>query len=277
MKVWRYLDTGSLPGALNMAIDQAILGLHANGKASPTLRLYQWTPPAVSLGYCQTKHTLDLEACRHLGIDVVRRPSGGRAVLHLGEITYSVIAGAGDGIPVAVSAAYRLICDGLLQGFSLLGIEAQMGGGIMKPPQVDICFLRGALGSILYQGRKFVGNAQTWHSSSMLQHGSIMLLPQIEALVSLWHKNADSPEVLRNKLAERMTSLQEILGRLPENEEIKAAIREGITRGLGVRFESGELTADEMALAQDIATNENEKDFLCAKPMGKGKFLHRGS
>lgn len=277
MKVWRYLDTGSLPGALNMAIDQAILGLHANGKVPPTLRFYQWTPPAVSLGYCQKNHNLDMAACQRLGIDVVRRPSGGRAVLHLGEITYSVIAGAGDGIPAAVSAAYRLICDGLVQGFSLLGIEAHVGGGIMKPPQVDICFLRGVLGSILYRGRKFVGNAQTWHASSMLQHGSIILLPQIEALVSLWHKNADSPEVLRNRLAERMTSVQEILGRLPENEEVKAAIREGITRGLGVRFEAGDLTADEIALAQDIATNQKENDFLCAKPMGKGKFVQHSS
>ncbi len=74
-----------------------------------------------------------------------------------------------------------------------------------------------------------------------------------------------------------MTSLQEILGRLPENEEVKAAIKEGIARGLGVRFEPGELTADEMALAQDIAMNENEKNLLSAKPRGKERFVHHSS
>ena len=127
MTTWRLLDTGALPGSLNMAIDQAILGLHANGKSPPTLRFYQWTPPAVSLGYCQKNHNLDMAACRRLGIEVVRRPSGGRAVLHLGDLTYAVIAGTADGIPSAVTAAYRLICDGLLQGFRLLGIDARHG------------------------------------------------------------------------------------------------------------------------------------------------------
>ena len=71
----------------------------------------------------------------------------------------------------------------------------------------------------------------------MLQHGSIIVQPQIETLISLWQKNADSPEVLRNRLTQRMTSLQEMLGRSPEIEEVKAAIKEGIARGLGLRFE----------------------------------------
>ena len=216
MTTWRLLDSGAMSPSLNMAIDQAILGLHANGKSPPTLRFYQWTPPAVSLGYCQKNHNLDMAACRRLGIEVVRRPSGGRAVLHLGDLTYAVIAGTADGIPSAVTAAYRLICDGLLQGFRLLGIDAVMGRGVIKPPQMDICFLRGTLGSIVYQERKFVGSAQTWHASSMLQHGSIILAPQIEMLVSLWAGSADSPEALRTRLEERITSLQEILGRLPE-------------------------------------------------------------
>ena len=260
MNAWRFLDTGALPGALNMAVDQAILGLHANGKSPPTLRFYQWTPPAVSLGYCQKNHQLDMAACRRLGIEVVRRPSGGRAVLHLGDLTYAVIAGTADGMPSAVIAAYRLICDGLVQGFRRLGIDALMGRGVMKPPQHEICFLRGTLGSIMYRKRKFVGSAQTWHASSMLQHGSIILVPQIEALVSLWPGSADSPAELRAKLEGRIISLQEIMGRLPEMEEVKAAIREGLARALGVRFEQGELTADEWALAQDMANREVEKD-----------------
>jgi hypothetical protein len=73
----------------------------------------------------------------------------------------------------------------LLQGFRLLGIDAAMGRGVIKPPQHEICFLRGTLGSIMHRDRKFVGSAQTWHASSMLQHWSIILVPQIEAC-GLW-------------------------------------------------------------------------------------------
>ncbi|MFI5329442.1 MAG: biotin/lipoate A/B protein ligase family protein [Desulfobaccales bacterium] len=277
MNAWRFLDTGALPGALNMAIDQAILGLHANGKSPPTLRFYQWTPPAVSLGYCQKNHNLDMAACRRLGIEVVRRPSGGRAVLHLGDLTYAFIAGTDDGIPSAVTAAYRLICDGLLQGFRLLGIEAVMGRGVIKPPQMDICFLRGTLGSIVYQERKFVGSAQTWHASSMLQHGSIILAPQIDTLVSLWPGIADSPEARQTKLEGQITSLQEVLGRLPEVAEVKAAIREGLARTLEVRFDQGDLTPGEWALAQDMANQEVEKESCPTRISPRSPSVGSGS
>ncbi len=262
MNAWRFVDTGALPGNLNMAIDQALLALHANGKSPPTLRLYQWQPPAVSLGYCQKQHNLDMAACQRLGIEVVRRPSGGKAVLHLGDLTYAVIAGTEDGMPSAVTAAYRLICEGLLLGFRRLGIEAKMGRGDIKPPQMDICFLRGALGSIVHQGRKFVGSAQTWHASSMLQHGSIILTPQIETLIRLWPDIADSAETRQAKLEVRITSLQEILRRVPEVDEVKTAIREGLARTLGIRFDPGELTPGEWSLAKEMANREVENK-LC--------------
>ncbi|MCX5883914.1 MAG: hypothetical protein NTU74_19585 [Deltaproteobacteria bacterium] len=121
MKPWRLLDTGILPGALNMGIDQALLEMHAAGESPPTLRFYQWQPPAVSLGYFQKQHGLNLSACRDLGLDVVRRPTGGRAVLHVNDLTYSVIAGAGENIPLSLPAAYGLLCEALLAGFQLLG------------------------------------------------------------------------------------------------------------------------------------------------------------
>lgn len=277
MNAWRFLDTGAMSGALNMAVDQAILGLHANGKSPPTLRFYQWTPPTVSLGFCQKNHYLDMRACRRLGIEVVRRPSGGRAVLHLGDLTYAVIAGTDDGMPSAVTAAYRLICDGLLQGFRRLGIDAAMGRGVMKPPQHEICFLRGTLGSIMHRERKFVGSAQTWHASSMLQHGSIILVPQIEALVSLWPGSADSPAELRAKLEGRIISLQEILGQLPEIEEVKAAIREGMAQALGIRLCPGELTPEEWTLAKDMANQEDDKNPCLTKTLPKSPSAGSGS
>ena len=165
-----------------MAIDRALLSSYAGGDAPPTLRFYRWAPPAVSLGYFQKNHGIDLAFCREQGIDVVRRPTGGRAVLHQNDLTYSVVAGTADGISCCLGAAYRLICDALLAGFRWLGVEAGRGDEATKSSQPDICFLRSAVGDLVYQGRKFVGSAQTWEGKSLLQHGSIILESQVDTL-----------------------------------------------------------------------------------------------
>jgi lipoate-protein ligase A len=261
MKAWRFLDTGALSPACNMAIDRALLALHANGKSPPTLRLYQWRPPAVSLGYFQKRHDLDLEACRRLGYEVVRRPTGGRAVLHLDDLTYAVIAGTPEGMPSAVTAAYQLIAQGLLHAFRLLGIEARMGRERGNSQSTDICFLRCARGAIVYQKKKLVGSAQTWHASSLLQHGSIIVRPQVEAWLALVQAEDESPANLRARLAARLTSMEEILGWTPKLTEIKEAVRQGMARALGVELQPGELSAGEWTLARDLAYQEEEKHY----------------
>jgi len=241
-----------------MAIDRALLALHANGKSPPTLRLYQWRPPAVSLGYFQKRHDLDLEACRRLGYEVVRRPTGGKAVLHLDDLTYAVIAGTGEGMPSAVTAAYHLIAQGLLHAFRLLGIEAKMGRERDDPHRTDICFLRCARGSIVHRGKKLVGSAQTWHGSSLLQHGSIIVRPQVEAWLALVQTEGESPAELRARLAARLTSMQEILGSPPKLTELKEAVRQGMAQALGVELQPGELSVGEWPLARALANQEEE-------------------
>ncbi len=262
MKTWRFLDTGDLSPAGNMAVDRALLALHANGKSPPTLRLYQWRPPAVSLGYFQKRHDLDLKAFRRLGYEVVRRPTGGKAVLHLDDLTYAVIAGAPEGMPSAVTAAYHLIAQGLLDAFRLLGIEARMGREREDPQSTDICFLRCARGAIVYRKKKLVGSAQTWHASSLLQHGSIIVRPQVEAWLALVQAEGESPAALRARLAARLTSLEEILGRTPQLAELKEAVRQGMAQALGVELQPGELSAAEWTLARDLANQEEEKHYV---------------
>jgi lipoate-protein ligase A len=262
MKTWRFLDTGALSPSCNMAIDRALLALHANGKSPPTLRLYQWRPPAVSLGYFQKRHDLDLEVCRRLGYEVVRRPTGGRAVLHLNDLTYAVIAGTPEGMPSAVTAAYHLIAQGLLHAFRLLGIEAKMGRELGDSKPTDICFLRCARGAIVYRHKKLVGSAQTWHASSLLQHGSIIVRPQVEAWLALVQAESESPAALRAKLAARLTSVEEILGGTPQIAEIKEAVRRGMAQALGVELQPGELSAGEWTLARDLAHQEEEKHYV---------------
>lgn len=262
MNAWRLLDTGALSPACNMAIDRALLALHANGKSPPTLRLYQWRPPAVSLGYFQNRHNLDLEACRRLGFEVVRRPTGGKAVLHLDDLTYAVIAGTLEGMPSAVTAAYQLIAQGLLQAFRLLGIETKIGRERGDSQHTDICFLRCALGAIVHRNKKLVGSAQTWHASSLLQHGSILVKPQVEAWLALILAEDESPAVMRAKLAGRMTSMEEILGVVPKLRDLKEAVHQGMAQVLGVELLPGDLSAEEWTLARDLANQEEENHYV---------------
>ena len=266
MPSWRLLNTGVLSGALNMAIDQALLKLHVLGQSPPTLRFYQWLPPAISIGYFQKPETVNLSLCSSLGIDVVRRPTGGRAVLHQNELTYSLIAGLKEGIPSSLPEAYGLICQGLLAGFRMIGIEAQMGQEKLTGSPPDICFLRSSISDIVCQGKKFVGSAQMWSGSSLLQHGSILLEPQKETWANLMRLNPDSQEKLYSKLESRTTSLIELLGYGIETDRIRDAIIEGMASILGVTFETGQLSPEEWGLARQIAQEDQErKDGLPLK------------
>ena len=253
MSVWRLLNTGALPGALNMAIDQALLKFHVLGLSPPTLRFYQWQPPAVSIGYFQEPEALNPSLCKSLGIDLIRRPTGGRAVLHQNELTYSLVAGTREGIPCSLSTAYHLICEGLLAGFRLIGIEAAVGREKLTGPPPEICFLRSSIGDIICQGKKFVGNAQMWSGSSLLQHGSIILEPQNEAWANLMVLNPDSEAGFHADLESRTTSLLELLGSKIETHRIIAAIKKGMALILGVTFETGQLSPEEWSLAREIA------------------------
>jgi lipoate-protein ligase A len=256
MNTWRFLDTGALPGAMNMAIDEAILSLHAQGQSPPTLRLYRWDPPALSLGHFHRSHEFDLNACRRNGLDVVRRPSGGKAVLHLGDLTYAVVGGVADGIPATVRPAYALICRGLLNAFRLVGIGAEVGIERRHSSQSDLCFLRDGAGAIVCGGRKFVGSAQTWRRSSVLQHGSILVEPQAEAILAVRNNQGPDKSLARDSLGAAMTSVREILGHVPEHETLSRAIREGMGQALNASFVESPLTAEEISLAGQIAGRE---------------------
>jgi lipoyl(octanoyl) transferase len=254
MTAWRLLDTGALPASLNMAIDEALLQLHVRGESPPTLRFYQWHPPAVSLGALQRRPGFDLGACQRLGLDVVRRPTGGRAVLHQNDLTYSVVAGTQEGMPLALAGAYRLLCRGLLEGIRLLGVEAELGQEKVRADQSDVCFLSSLMGDIVCCGKKFVGSAQTWHGSSLLQHGSILLEPQAETWVELIGGNGEARQRHCEDLKSRMTSLREILGVVPPISTVKATFAQGMAQALGVVIGKGQLTPSEWALAFEIVS-----------------------
>jgi len=181
MTTWRLIVDGNPPGAVNMARDMAILEAVSAGESPPTLRLYGWDPPCLTLGKHQQLDAVDLDFCRREGIDVARRPTGGRALLHHLELTYSVIAPLGKPpLPTSLQDAYRLICGGLVHACRSLGINADLTGSdvnlrLPNPTSTIPCFKAPAEGEVVVAGRKLIGSAMRAHSGCILQHGAILL------------------------------------------------------------------------------------------------------
>jgi lipoate-protein ligase A len=178
---WRLIIDDDLPGSLNMARDVAVLEAVSAGDSPPTLRLYGWNPPCLTIGKHQGPDAGDLDFCRREGIDVVRRPTGGRALLHHLELTYSVVAPLGTPpLPTQLQDAYRLLCGVLVQACRDLGIHAKLTGSevnlrLPNPTSTIPCFEAPAEGELVVEGRKLVGSAMRAHSGCILQHGAILI------------------------------------------------------------------------------------------------------
>jgi lipoate-protein ligase A len=177
---WRLIRSGPLTGARNMALDEALLESVAAGRSFPILRLYGWSPPTVTLGYFQrVESSVNLEACRSLGFDVVRRVTGGRAVLHDREVTYAVISPERSPLfPGGILDNYRVIARVLQQTLDSFGLTTILAPGRSRGSsgcgaQQSACFTAPATHELLHAGCKVTGSAQKRHGSAFLQHGSI--------------------------------------------------------------------------------------------------------
>jgi lipoyl(octanoyl) transferase len=234
---WRYLDSGPASGAENMAVDEGLLRDAVSPGALPVLRFYTWSPPAVSLGRFQNKErAVNAEACQRRGFDIVRRITGGRAVLHCNELTYSVIARTeSDLFPNDILGTYKVIAAGLLAGLRELGIAAEMvsrsgrhAGMVKSSPQEPACFSSPSWYEILVKGRKIIGSAQRRVGGAFLQHGSILIGydPALEAEV-----------IPGGGMQDAVTCIKMELGREGGPEEVKPAFRDGFARALGMKFQ----------------------------------------
>lgn len=180
-KVWRLIHSGEQSGAMNMALDEALLEAVARGESPPVLRFYRWRPATVTIGYAQSVASdLDLDVCRAAGLDVVRRATGGRAVLHDHEVTYAVIAPLNaHHFGNSVLDCYRVIAEILRETLLQLGLSAQLvpgrpkGGS--KNPVKAICFSAPSQYELVIEGCKVAGSAQKRHGQAFLQHGSLPL------------------------------------------------------------------------------------------------------
>lgn len=237
---WRVLDTGAGSGAWNMALDHALAAECPDGTA--TLRLYRWNGPTVSFGRNEpARDRYDAEEAEARGVTFVRRPTGGRAVLHHRELTYSVV------LPLRAlggpRAAYRRISRGLVRGLSSLGVPATLAGEDAPAlrPSAGPCFRVPAEGEVVHGGRKLVGSAQARIQGALLQHGSLLLADDQALLEALRRGDRDG--------APPPATLGEALHRTPGWAELVEALAGGLEEEAGGTWDAAAPTAGEEAAA----------------------------
>ena len=257
-QTWRLLVTGTATGAANMAIDQAIMEAVSEGRAAPTLRFYAWEPPCLSLGYTQPLADVDLERVSARGWDVVRRLTGGRAILHTDELTYSVAVCAGDPIVAGdIVASYRRISAAFVEGLHRLGAkpEADKRADAHANAKGPVCFEVPSHYEITLDGKKLIGSAQVRKFGAVLQHGTPPLTGDIaricEALV--FANNAGRDEA-RARVYDRATTLESSLGRVVGWDEAAEVVAGAFADTFAITFDvTDALTPQEAARAEELA------------------------
>jgi len=234
---WRLVLTGENTAFVNMAVDRAILVAHSEGKVPPTVRFYSWVPPAISIGYFQSLlEEIDIEACKKYGVDYVRRITGGGAVFHEKELTYSlVIAESHPLIPKNILNSYGRICNALIRGLGRLGIN-----GTYAP-----------INDIVVDGKKISGNAQTRKMNTVLQHGTILLDVDVDTMFSLLKvPNEKIKDKMITDVKQRVTSINHVLGTPIGFDQVASAMKQGFEEEFHVSLVEGSLTGEEKKLAR---------------------------
>ena len=252
---WRLIFDGEADGATNMAVDEAILNSVIDGASFPTLRFYAWSPPCLSLGRSQQFADAHLAACRAAGVDIVRRPTGGRSILHTDELTYSVSLLQSD--PRArggVVESYRRLSEGLLAGLHSLGVDATqaMGKKTEGDDPTAVCFESPSDYEITVAGRKLVGSAQWRARGGVLQHGTLPLSGDLARIVEyLAFSDAERP-AQRRRLHLKALTLEEAIGALLPFDTVARALAKGFARALNLDFLPGQLSPRERARSATI-------------------------
>ena len=246
---WRLIiDESPADGAWNMALDRALQMTREAGESPATLRLYRWVRPTVTLGHFQAADSVDLEFCDESGIDVVRRFTGGRGVLHDDEVTYSIVAGLDDGIPRGVAASYRLFCAGLAQAYRLLGVDASLTALPRGDRRSAACYLHSTAADLSVGMRKLSGSAQVWLGSTVLQHGSFTLSRDVRREARVFRLATPAGD----QLTEHAATLAEMLESRPSTARILDASVKGMTDTLDVSPVLGSASPRELVLAKEL-------------------------
>jgi len=208
---------------------------------------FTWEPPAISIGYFQSlEEEVDLDVCKKFGVDYVRRMTGGGAVFHDKELTYSiVIPEAHSQIPNNIMKSYSRICGALIKGLKQLGIESRYA----------------PINDIITDGKKISGNAQTRKAKTVLQHGTILMDVDVEKMFSLLKvPNEKIRDKLISDVKQRVTSVEHILGEDISFANVAEAMKIGFEEEFNVKLNKDALTKEEIEL-----TNKFEKEYFSAR------------
>jgi lipoate-protein ligase A len=240
-----------------MAVDEAILEHIYRGESKPTLRLYAWNPPCLSLGHAQPFKDVDVERLKSKGWEVVRRVTGGRAILHTDELTYSVTGSEQEGIlSGGVLESYNRLSKALLYAVQSLSLPVKVqeekhttGSKNLNP----VCFEVPSSYEITVDGKKLIGSAQARKKEGVLQHGSLPLTGDLTRICdALFFENEPARQEAKERLLARATTVESVLGVEISWETAAQALVKGFEAELGIQFEDAELTQSEIQRANEL-------------------------
>ena len=266
----RFIDSGNASPAFNMALDEALLYWHSEKKIPPVIRFYGWNPATLSVGYFQNiKKEINFEAVHKYNLGFVRRPTGGRGVLHDQELTYSVIVSEEHPeMPATVTEAYRVISEGILQGFRNLGLDAYFAiprtekeKESLKNPRSSVCFDAPSWYELVVEGRKVAGSAQTRQKGVILQHGSILLDLDEDKLFDLFlYPSERVRERMQRNFKNKAVAINELIEKRVTMDEARKAFKEGFETGLNIHLEPYELSQEELDFVHHLAETKYASD-----------------
>lgn len=269
-ETWAFIDSGHCSPGFNMAMDEMLLHWHSEGKIPPVIRFYGWKPATLSIGYFQkAEKEINLHKVQEAGLGFVRRATGGRAVLHEHELTYSVIVSEEHKkMPQNVTEAYRVISEGVLRGFQNLGFEAYFAvpesieeRNKLKDPKSSICFDAPSWYELVVEGRKVAGSAQTRQKGVILQHGAILLDLDANKLFDLFnYRNERLKEKMLKSFRDKAVAINDLSGEKISIDDARSAFRKGFSNGLDVELVDFQLSFEQMNEIEKLSQEKYQSD-----------------
>ncbi len=260
--IWRVLLTPPASGPWNMALDEAILEGVGQDQALPALRLFAWQPACLSLGYAQSVKDVDRHQLEIHGWDLVRRPTGGRAILHTDELTYSVIAPLHEPhVYGSILESYRRLSQALLSALSVLGLDAKAEKDHVSPdkdlPVGPVCFEVPSNYEITVAGKKLIGSAQARRREGVLQHGSLPLVGDLTRIVQVLEFDSESQrQSAAARLQDRALTVETCLGRVVSWQEAAQAFMTGFEQALDIQLTLAEPSPAELERTRQLISSK---------------------
>lgn len=251
---WRLLLSGPKNGPENMALDEALLISAEKSGFDGTLRLYSWEPACISLGYFQKPaETLDILRCKKMGIGITKRLTGGGAIYHHAEITYSITTVLPNPlVPANVDESYRFLEEFIIRGINKLGATAVYRGKADPKDKSVYCFVRPSKYDVVSGGKKLVGSAQRRSGKLFLQHGSILLnLDDLDIMFSVIKLDSDI-FAAKKAFNKKVTALDAVLGKTPDKEALPRQLALSFKNTCNIKLFEAPLTAKEKELARSL-------------------------